>query len=93
MATRNLVFGKPPFQFLANHLAQDTDFLGDIKQIIGLDEVVYLRLATQLANSDGFLCRSDLAAIVRESVGEGFDRIADIIYRVGGIVHDADMEE
>jgi len=92
MTTRKLVFGNPPFKFLADHLAQDEDFLDDAKQIIELDEDAYLRLATELAKSDDFLSRSDLAAIVRECVDDASDRIATIIHRIGGIVHDADMD-
>lgn len=92
MATRKFVFGNPSFEFLADHLAQDEDFLDDVRQIIDLDEDAYLRLATQLAKSDAFLSRSELAVIVGESLGEGIDRIASIIYRIGGIVHDADMD-
>jgi hypothetical protein len=92
MATRKFVFGTPPFKFLADHLAQDEDFLDDGKQIIELDEDAYLRLATKLAKSEAFLSRSDLAAIVRECVDDGSDRIAEIIHRIGGIVHDADMD-
>ncbi|HVC93475.1 MAG TPA: hypothetical protein VND64_07275 [Pirellulales bacterium] len=92
MGARAFFFGNPPFKFLADHLAQDEDFLDDAKQIIGLDEDSYLRLATQLAKSDAFLSRSELAAIVGECLGESTDRIASIIYRIGGIVHDADMD-
>jgi hypothetical protein len=77
---------------LAEHLAQDEDFLDDVKQIIDLDEDAYLRLATQLAKADTFLSRSDLANIVGEVLSEGSERIASIVYRIGGIVHDADMD-
>lgn len=92
MATRKFVFGDPPFKFLADHLAQDEDFLDDAKQIIDLDEDAYRRLATELAKSDAFLSRSDLATIASESLGEDSDRIASTIYRIGGIVHDAEMD-
>jgi len=92
MANRKFVFGNPPFKFLADHLAQDEDFLDDAKQIIEIDEDAYLRLATELAKSDAFLSRSDLAAIVSECVDDVSDRIATIIHRIGGIVHDADMD-
>ena len=87
-----LLLGAPPFRFLADHLAQDEDFLDDAKQIIELDEDAYLRLATELAKSDDFLSRSDLAAIVSECVADASDQIATIIHRIGGIVHDADMD-
>jgi hypothetical protein len=92
MATRKFLFGTAPFKFLADHLAQDEHFLDDVKQIIDLDEDAYLRLATQLAKSDSFLSRSDLAAIVSECLGEATERITSIIFRIGGIVHDADMD-
>ena len=57
-----------------------------------LDEDAYLRLATQLGNTDIFLSRSDLGTIVDEVLGEDSDPVASIIYRIGGIVHDADMD-
>ena len=87
-----LLFGAPPFRFLADHLAQDTDFLEDAQLILKLDEDAYLRLATQLAKTDTFLSRSDLGRIVGDVLGEDSDRIASIISRTGGIVHDADMD-
>jgi len=92
MATRKFVFGNPPFKFLADHLAQDEDFLDDAKQIVELDEDAYLRLATELAKSDTFLSRSDLAAIVSECVNNASDQLAKIIHHIGGIIHDADMD-
>lgn len=92
MAARRFLFGSPPIRYLAEHLAQDEDFLDDVKQIIDLDEDAYLRLATQLAKADTFLSRSDLANIVGEVLSEGSERIASIVYRIGGIVHDADMD-
>lgn len=94
MATKNFIFGfgSTPFEFLADHLAQEEDFLDDVKQIIDLDEEAYLRLATLLAKSDAFLSQSELSVIVGEALGQGSDRIAGIIYRIGGIVHDADMD-
>jgi len=89
---RKFMFGTPPFRFLADHLAQETDFLEDAEHILKLDEDAYLRLATQLAKTDTFLSRSDLGTLVGEVLGEDSDRIASIIYRIGGIVHDADMD-
>jgi len=90
--TRRLLLGNPPFRYLANHLAKDTDFLVDAQHILQLDEDAFLRLTTQLAKTDTFLSRSDLVTIARESLGEGSDRIASIIYRIGGIIHDAEMD-
>ena len=92
MATRKFVFEGPPFSFLANQLAQDADFLEDAQHILELDEDAYLRLATQLAKADTFLSRPGLAAIVGAVIGEDSDRIASIIYRLAGVVHDADMD-
>ncbi len=92
MATRRFIFRNAPFRFLAEQLAQDADFLRDAQCILALDEDAYLRLATQLAKSDSFLSRSDLAAIAAHMLGEGSDRIASIVYRLGGIIHDADMD-
>jgi hypothetical protein len=91
MAKRSFVFRDPPFSFLADHLAEDADFLDDAQQILQLDEDAYTRLSTQLAKADAFLSRSGLAAIVAAVIGEGSDRVASIIYRLAGIVHDADM--
>lgn len=87
-------FGTPHFRFLADHLAQDSDFLEDAQHILRIDDDAYLRLATELAKTDTFLSRSDLKPIVSGSLGEGegSDRIASIINRLGGIVHDADMD-
>ncbi len=92
MAATRFVFGKPPFSYLADSLAQDADFLDDAQQILKLDEAAYFRLATHLANADTFLSRPDLEAAVAAVLGEGSDRIASIIYRLGDIVHDADMD-
>lgn len=92
MANRRFIFGNAPFRFLAEQLAQDTDFLRDAQCILAIDEDAYLRLATRLAQSDAFLSRPDLAAIVAEVLGEGSDRIASIVYRLGGIIHEADMD-
>lgn len=94
MATRRFTFGfgNPPFKFLANQLARDADFLGDAQLILRIDQDAYSRLATQLAKTDKFLSRSDVASIVDDALGEGSDQIASIVYRLGGIVHDADMD-
>lgn len=92
MATARFVFKGAPFPFLADQLAQDADFLDDAQHILGLDEDAYLRLATQLAKADTFLSRPDLAAIVGAVIGEGSDRITSIVYRLGSVVHDADMD-
>jgi hypothetical protein len=92
MPAAKLLSGKPPFNFLAGYLVQDSDFLDDAQDILKLDEGAYLRLATQLANADTFLSRPDLEAAVAAVLGEGSDRIASIIYRLADIVHDADMD-
>ena len=92
MATKGFMFGKPPFRFLAEHLAQDNDFLEDARHILDLDEDPYQQLAAQLARTDAFLTRSDLTAIVSESLGEGSDRIASFVSRLVEIIHDADMD-
>jgi hypothetical protein len=92
MAITDLFFGKPPFRFLAQHLAQDADFIEDARRILNLDEDTFLRLATQLATTDTFLSLHDLAAIVSAVIGEDSDEITSIIYRLAGIVHDADMD-
>jgi len=91
MASRKFVFGNPPFKFLADHLARDEDFLTDVRRIVDLDKDAYLKLASQLAISDKFLSRSDLVELVANCLGDGFEAVARIIYRIGGIVHDAEM--
>lgn len=91
MASRKFVFGNPPFKYLANHLAADEEFLTDVRRIVDLEEAEYLKLATQLETSDKFLSRSDVVALVGDSLGEGSEPVADIIFRIGGIVHDAEM--
>ncbi len=91
MAVFRRLFGEPPFQFLAMHLAQDDDFLDDARLILSLSEDTYRRLATQLGKADTFLSRSELAPVVVEAVGEGSDRLAKVVYGIAQIVHDADM--
>lgn len=91
MASRKFLFGKPPFKFLADHLARDEDFQTDLRRIVDLDEDAYLKLASQLARSEKFLSRSDLVELVVNCLGAGFEAVARIIYRIGGIVHDAEM--
>lgn len=94
MDVARLLFGNPPFRFLANNLAGDERFLEDAQQVLQLDQGAYSRLTTQLAKTDAFLNRSDLGSIVDETLGknEDSDRIASIIFRVGEIVHAADMD-
>lgn len=86
------MFGTPPFQFLANHLVQDSDFQEDAQFILGLDEEVFLQISTQLANTDDFLNRSSLAAIIDSTLNENTERITSIISRFSSILHDADMD-
>lgn len=92
MAARKFVFGKPPFRFLVDHLVQEADFLDDAQQILNLDETPCTQLAAILAKSDSFLSRSELRAITGDTLGEGSERIASIIYQMGMIIHDADMD-
>lgn len=90
---RKFFFGSPPFQTLAGYLARDEDFLNDVRRILELDQDAYTRLATQLAKTDAFLDRSSLASLVSEVLGHTKEAqtIASIIYRIGGMLHDADM--
>jgi len=94
MASKNFLFGKPPFRYLADHLAQDADFLDDAQHILNLKDDAYARLSAQLAKTDAFLSRNALKAEVAEAIGKGeeSDRIASIIYRFGAILHDTDMD-
>jgi hypothetical protein len=82
---------RPPLSFLVEHLLQDDGFLGDAEQIIGLEEDDYRKLAAKLDQFDGFLGRSELASMT-SNLGAEADRIASIIYLVGGIIHEADRE-
>ncbi len=91
--TKNFFFRNPPFQFLAGHLAQDDDFLSDARCILKLDQEAYSRLATELGTADTFLDRRSLFSLVGEVLGEGEESrdVASIIYRIGDMLHDADM--
>jgi hypothetical protein len=93
MPGKKLFFGNPPFQFLAGHLAQDEDFLSDARRILELDQDAYSRLATQLGTTDDFLDRRSLTSLVSKILGEGEKArdTASIIYRIGDLLHDADM--
>ena len=79
---------------MAEHLAQDDDFLADARKILAIDDNAYARLATQLAKEDAFISLNDLKSIVSGPLKDKDDaeRVAEIIYRVGGIVHDAEMD-
>ncbi len=94
MATRRYLFGNPPFRFLADHLAQEADFLEDARRILRLDQDTFLRLAARLNKTDAFLSRSDLATVVGKALEEdgGSEQVASIIFRIAGYVHDADMD-
>jgi hypothetical protein len=87
----NFIFGKPPFEFLAGHLAQDDDFLSDARLIVNLDQDAYNCLATKLKETDDFLDRASLTSLTSEVLGEGDEasKVASIIYRIGGMLHDA----
>jgi len=91
--SKKLFFATPPFRFLAGHLAQDEDFLRDTRRILQLDQDVYSRLATQLDTTDDFLDRRSLILLISKILGEGSEArdIASIIYRIAGLLHDADM--
>jgi hypothetical protein len=90
---RKLFLGNPPFQFLVAHLAQDEDFLNDARSILELDQEECGRLASRLGRTDLFLDRPSLFSLVSEIIGdqEKAQKIASIIYRVGGMLHDADI--
>lgn len=90
---KKLFFGSPPFRFLALHLAQDEDFLSDARRILELDQDAYSRLATQLGKVDDFLDRRSLVSLISKILGEGEEsrNVASVIYRIGGMLHDADM--
>lgn len=92
-SSRRRFFGNPPFQFLAGHLAQDTDFLADAGRILKLGQDAYSRLAAQLGKTDVFLDRRCLVSLISAILGEGEEArdVASIIYRIGGLLHDADM--
>ncbi len=89
---KRFFFSGPPFEYLAARLTQDPEFLEDAQLILNLDEDAYLRLATQLAKADDFLSRPDVDKIVHESLGADSDRIAAVIFRTAGIIHDSGMD-
>jgi len=90
---RSFFLGNPSFKFLAGHLAEDEDFLNDARRILKLDQDAYSRLATRLGKTDVFLDRVSLTSLTSEVLGEGDEarNVASIIYRIGGLLHDADM--
>lgn len=92
-SSRKLIFGNPPFKLLVGHLAQDEDFLEDARRVIQLDQDACNRLAAQLSKADAFLDLPSLVTQATAVLGEGDDarKLASIIYRIGGMLHDADM--
>jgi hypothetical protein len=91
--SRGFFLGDPPFRFLAGHLAQDEDFLSDARSILRLDQDAYTCLASRLRTAETFLDRPSLVSIISQILGESEESrdLASIIYRIGGMLHDADM--
>jgi hypothetical protein len=92
-STRGLLLGRPPFKFLAGHLAQDEEFLRDAQRILELTPEAFDRLATELNRANAFLDREALLDIVNSVFGAGDESrdIVSLINRAGGMLHDADM--
>lgn len=92
MAVSSFFFRPPPFRFLAERLIQDEDFLSDAEEILRLTNDAYLRIATQLAESDEFLDRKELESVVTGTLGENAGRVASTIYQIGRLIHDSGMD-
>jgi len=92
-SARKLIFGNPPFKVLAGYLAQDKEFLDDVRIIIDLDDAVYDQLATKLEQAAGFLDLPSLKLLAHAVVPSENkpQHLASIVYRVGGMLHDGDM--
>jgi hypothetical protein len=89
-AKRRLFLSGTPFRFLAAHLVRDSDFLEYAQAILRISDDSYQRLATDLARSDAFLARDDVARIVHESLDDDDDgQIADAINDLAFIIHDS----
>jgi hypothetical protein len=93
MPRRGMLFGKPPFKFLAQHLAEDKDFIGEASLVLKLDDIAFARLSGALRSSNAFLDRMGIAGIIREALGADVDAdaLAKSIYNVAGLVHEADL--
>jgi len=87
------IFGQPPFKFLARYLVRDEDFIEDAKRILSLDQSEFESLATRLCQADGFLNKADIATLAEEAIANDDDArvVADIVYRLGKLLHDADV--
>jgi hypothetical protein len=90
---RKMIFGSPPFSFVANHLAQDKDFIDEAKILLKLEQDEYLRLSSQLNKSNEFLSRSVLAALVGEVIGDSSEskQVVSILGRLASILHGNDI--
>lgn len=85
------IFGKPPFRFLAEHLAQDDDFLKDAKILLGIPPDQASSLSALLQTAAGFLGKAELAKFAKLADVTEAQTVADIINRLGGVIHDAEM--
>lgn len=67
--------------------------MNDARRILRLEPDAYAHLVTKLATTDVFLDRRSLVSLISEILGEGEEsrELASIIYRIGGMLHDADM--
>ncbi len=92
MAVPSFFFRPPPFRFLAERLVQGEDFLSDAQEILGLTNDAYLRIATELAQSDAFLDRGELESVVSGALGEDADRVTSAIHQIGRLIHDSGMD-
>jgi hypothetical protein len=91
-SNRNVFFGSPPFRFLADHLAQNEEFIGQSRQILDLGDDAFRRLVARLSSSDRFLDRTALRKLFDEALGKGKGThdLAAVIHKIAGLLHDAD---
>ena len=92
-SVRQLLFGQPPFKFMASHLAQDEDFLADGRFLLSISDADFSRVAIKLGIRDDFLSTPVVRSITDDALGEGeqSEKLSKIIMRVGHVLHDADM--
>jgi hypothetical protein len=90
---KRYLFARPPFRFVASHLAQDDDFIEDARCILALDQDKYARLSAQLNAATVFLNTDVLESITSKVLGDVGEpkKVASIIYKLSEILHASEM--
>lgn len=94
MSSKKWFFGSPPFRYLATHLVtQDDEFKDDAQFILAIDEAAFQRVASQLAECDGFLDRDKIEALATPILGEeDSESLTDFLVRISNTVHSAEID-